>query len=446
MKRSVWVMIAGMLVPLAVQAADVPSSIAQNTPPAIDAASYVLMDYTTGQVLAQANADQRRNPASLTKLMTGLVIDHALDQHKIGLDDVVTVGNDAWAQGNPVFKGSSLMFLKPGDRVTVRDLSRGIIIDSGNDACVAMADYVAGSQAAFVKLMNEKSAQLGLQNTHFETVHGLDAPGQFTTAGDLAVISRAIIMSEPAEYHMYSEKSLTWNGITQQNRNGLLWDKNLRTEIQPFNNPEELLQQLPTLPTREYSIASIPSQQVLRLVVRQQRDENGQLGLGSGWLTEFASLKQSIALRIRTNESFHLIDDNRPIICIGNGTGIAGLMSLLQQRNRQDYSANWLIFGERQREHDFFYQETIEAWKNMGTLQRVDLAFSRDQAQRIYVQDVMREQADELISWIDQGAVIYVCGSMDGMGSGVDQALIDILGEEKVDALRQAGRYRRDVY
>ena len=225
-----------------------------------------------------------------------------------------------------------------------------------------------------------------------------------------------------------------------------LWNKNLRTEIQPFTKLEELLQQLPTLPTREYSIASIPSQQVLRLVVRQQRDENGQLGLGSGWLTEFASLKQTIALRIRSNESFHLIDDNRPIICIGNGTGIAGLMGLLQQRNRQNYTANWLIFGERQREHDFFYQETIEAWKNMGTLKRLDLAFSRDQAQRIYVQDVLREQADELISWLDQGAVIYVCGSIDGMASGVDQALTDILGEEKVDALRQAGRYRRDVY
>nr|WP_233527693.1 serine-type D-Ala-D-Ala carboxypeptidase DacD [Serratia sp. PAMC26656] len=222
--------ITGVLLPLAVQAADAPLSFPLNTPPAIDAASYVLMDYTTGQVLAESNADERRNPASLTKLMTGLVIDHALDQHKIGLDDVVTVGKDAWAQGNPVFKGSSLMFLKPGDRVTVRDLSRGIIIDSGNDACVAMADYVAGNQAAFVKLMNEKSTQLGLQNTHFETVHGLDAPGQFTTAGDLAVISRAIIMSEPAEYHMYSEKSLSWNGITQQNRNGLLWDKNLRVD------------------------------------------------------------------------------------------------------------------------------------------------------------------------------------------------------------------------
>ncbi|VEA66108.1 D-alanyl-D-alanine carboxypeptidase dacD precursor [Serratia plymuthica] len=230
MKRSVLSVITGILLPLAAQAADAPLSFPLNTPPAIDAASYVLMDYTTGQVLAENNADERRNPASLTKLMTGLVIDHALDQHKIGLDDVVTVGKDAWAQGNPVFKGSSLMFLKPGDRVTVRDLSRGIIIDSGNDACVAMADYVAGSQAAFVKLMNEKSTQLGLQNTHFETVHGLDAPGQFTTAGDLAVISRAIIMSEPAEYHMYSEKSLSWNGITQQNRNGLLWDKNLRVD------------------------------------------------------------------------------------------------------------------------------------------------------------------------------------------------------------------------
>ena len=177
MKRSVSVVIGGILLPLAAQAAETTPNFPTMTPPAIDAASYVLMDYTTGQVLAAGNADERRNPASLTKLMTGLVIDHALDQHKIGLDDVVTVGKDAWAQGNPVFKGSSLMFLKPGDRVTVRDLSRGIIIDSGNDACVAMADYVAGSQANFVKLMNEKSAQLGLQNTHFETVHGLDAPG-----------------------------------------------------------------------------------------------------------------------------------------------------------------------------------------------------------------------------------------------------------------------------
>ncbi|MGG2096362.1 sulfite reductase flavoprotein subunit alpha [Acinetobacter haemolyticus] len=225
-----------------------------------------------------------------------------------------------------------------------------------------------------------------------------------------------------------------------------LWNKNLRIEIDQIDDLETLVAQLPTLPTREYSIASIPSQQLLRLVVRQKYDANGELGLGSGWLTEFAQLKQTIALRIRTNESFHLIDDNRPIICIGNGTGIAGLMSLLQQRNRQNYTANWLIFGERQHQCDFFYEETIQAWLNMGSLQRLDLAFSRDQEQRRYVQDVLREHADELKNWIEQGAVIYVCGSIEGMATGVDQALNDILGEDAVDELRQTQRYRRDVY
>ncbi|EXB23998.1 flavodoxin family protein [Acinetobacter baumannii 1437282] len=266
-------------------------------------------------------------------------------------------------------------------------------------------------------------------------------------AGDIAEIQPAnspiAIQNFLAKYQIAAQTVVqSLNQTIEQ----VLWDKNLRIETQPFNSIEELLAQLPTLPTREYSIASIPSQQLLRLVVRQQYDDNHQLGLGSGWLTEYAPLKQPIALRIRTNESFHLIDDNRPIICIGNGTGIAGLMSLLQQRNRQNYTANWLIFGERQREHDFFYQETIEAWKNMGTLQRLDLAFSRDQQQRIYVQDILRNNADELVKWVEQGAVIYVCGSIEGMASGVDQALTDILGEQKLDELRQAGRYRRDVY
>ncbi|MEN5015014.1 serine-type D-Ala-D-Ala carboxypeptidase DacD [Erwinia sp. Eh17-17] len=200
------------------------------TSPAIDAASWVLMDATTGQILTSGNPDERRNPASLTKLMTGYVVDRAIDQKRITRDDIVTVGKDAWAAGNPVFKGSSLMFLKPGEKVSVRDLSRGVIIDSGNDACVALADYVAGSQANFVTLMNQYVEKLGLSNTHFETVHGLDAPGQFTTARDLAKLSRAIISGEPDFYQMYSEKSLTWNGITQQNRNGLLWDKTLHVD------------------------------------------------------------------------------------------------------------------------------------------------------------------------------------------------------------------------
>lgn len=225
-----------------------------------------------------------------------------------------------------------------------------------------------------------------------------------------------------------------------------LWNKDLTGEIEPFANLDHLLEQLPTLPTREYSIASIPSQQVLRLVVRQQHDESGNLGLGSGWLTQHTQVNDDVALRIRTNESFHLIDDNRPIICIGNGTGIAGLMSLLHTRTRHDYTENWLIFGERQRACDFFYASTIEAWQTTGMLKRLDLAFSRDQEQRVYVQDVIRQNAEELVSWIERGAVLYVCGSIDGMASGVDQALVEILGDEQVDELRQQGRYRRDVY
>lgn len=198
--------------------------------PQIQAGAWVLMDYTTGQILTAGNEHQQRNPASLTKLMTGYVVDRAIDSRRITPDDVVTVGADASAYGNPVFAGSSLMFLKAGDRVTVHDLSRGLIVDSGNDACVALADFIAGGEAPFVKMMNDYARKLNLNDTHFETVHGLDAPGQHSSAYDLAVLSRAIIHGEPDFYHMYSERSLTWNGITQQNRNGLLWDKNLNVD------------------------------------------------------------------------------------------------------------------------------------------------------------------------------------------------------------------------
>ena len=206
------------------------------------------------------------------------------------------------------------------------------------------------------------------------------------------------------------------------------------------------MEQLDDLPTREYSIASIPEQQVLRLVVRQQLDDQGQLGLGSGWLTQHTALRDKIQLRIRTNESFHLIADNRPIICIGNGTGIAGLMSLISARIRQDYTDNWLIFGERERAHDFFYKDTIQAWINTAMLKRIDLAFSRDQAEKVYVHHKLREHAEELKTWVEKDAVIYVCGSIEGMATDVDLALTDILGEACIDELRETGRYRRDVY
>ena len=266
-------------------------------------------------------------------------------------------------------------------------------------------------------------------------------------AGDIAEIQPG---NSPERIHAFLQKHhILKNAKVDSLETSIekaLWNKDLTGEIEPFANLDHLLEQLPTLPTREYSIASIPSQQVLRLVVRQQHDESGNLGLGSGWLTQHTQVNDDVALRIRTNESFHLIDDNRPIICIGNGTGIAGLMSLLHTRTRHDYTENWLIFGERQRACDFFYASTIEAWQTTGMLKRLDLAFSRDQKQRVYVQDVIRQNAAELVSWIERGAVLYVCGSIDGMASGVDQALVEILGDEQVDELRQQGRYRRDVY
>jgi D-alanyl-D-alanine carboxypeptidase (penicillin-binding protein 5/6) len=198
--------------------------------PQIDAETYILIDYNSGKVLAEMNADTRRDPASLTKMMTSYVIGQALKAGKITPNDMVSVGKDAWATGNPDFSGSSLMFLKPGDRVAVSELNRGIILQSGNDACVAMADYVAGSQDAFVSLMNKYVNVLGLKNTHFNTVHGLDAAGQFSSARDMALIGQALIRDVPDEYATYKEKEFTFNKIRQMNRNGLLWDSSLNVD------------------------------------------------------------------------------------------------------------------------------------------------------------------------------------------------------------------------
>ncbi|WP_029687346.1 D-alanyl-D-alanine carboxypeptidase DacA [Tatumella saanichensis] len=198
--------------------------------PDIDAEAYILIDYNSGTVLAEKNADARRDPASLTKMMTSYVIGQAIKAGKIHSEDEVTVGQDAWATGNPVFKGSSLMFLKPGDRVPVSQLTRGIVLQSGNDACVAMADYVAGSQASFVSLMNNYVQTLGLKNTHFQTVHGLDADGQYSSARDMALIGQALIRDVPDEYAIYKEKEFTFNNIRQMNRNGLLWDNSLSVD------------------------------------------------------------------------------------------------------------------------------------------------------------------------------------------------------------------------
>ncbi|WP_019209447.1 serine hydrolase [Yersinia massiliensis] len=198
--------------------------------PPVDAKAYVLMDYNSGKVLAEANGDQRLDPASLTKIMSSYVIGQAIKAGKVHPDDLVTVGKDAWATGNPALRGSSLMFLKPGDQVKLSDLNKGIVIQSGNDASIALADYVAGSQDSFVGLMNNYAKALGLTNTHFMTVHGLDAPGQYSTARDMAVLGQALIRDVPEEYALHKEKEFTFNNIRQINRNRLLWSSNLNVD------------------------------------------------------------------------------------------------------------------------------------------------------------------------------------------------------------------------
>ncbi|WP_199635184.1 serine hydrolase [Serratia sp. PAMC26656] len=208
----------------ALQAAEAPAA------PQVDAKAFVLMDYNSGKILTEGNADTRLDPASLTKIMSSYVIGQAIKAGKIKPEDMVTVGKDAWATGNPALRGSSLMFIKPGDQVPVMELNKGIVIQSGNDASIALADYVAGSQDSFVGLMNNYAKSLGLQNTHFLTVHGLDAEGQYSTARDMALLSQALIRDVPDEYALHKEKDFTFNKIRQVNRNRLLWSSNLNVD------------------------------------------------------------------------------------------------------------------------------------------------------------------------------------------------------------------------
>lgn len=209
---------------------------------------------------------------------------------------------------------------------------------------------------------------------------------------------------------------------------------------------QALVDALIPIAAREYSIASIASDGVLELIIRQERYADGSLGLGSGWLTEHATLDSAISLRLRRNSSFHLPRAPVPMILLGNGTGIAGLRSLLKARIADGQQRNWLLFGERNVAHDFHCGDELQGWLANGDLSRLDLAFSRDQAQKIYVQDRLREHAGQLRNWLADGAAIYICGSLQGMASGVDAVLNEVLGAAEVERLIESGRYRRDVY
>jgi D-alanyl-D-alanine carboxypeptidase (penicillin-binding protein 5/6) len=185
--------------------------------PNINAKAYILIDVNSGKILAEKNSDEHLPPASLTKMMTLYVISNALNQEQIHLHDAVRVSRDAWKIGG------SRMFIKEGQEVPVEELLKGIIVDSGNDACVAMAEHIAGSENVFADMMNQQAQNLGMTNSHFTDSTGLPDTNLYTTAKDLAVLGRALISEFPEYYPWYKQKWYTYNGIRQPNRNRLLW-------------------------------------------------------------------------------------------------------------------------------------------------------------------------------------------------------------------------------
>lgn len=186
-------------------------------PPAIAARSYILMDHDSGRVLAALEPDSRQEPASLTKVMTAYGVFRALKEGRIKLDDLVTISEHAWKQEG------SRMFVQVGTQVSVENLIQGMIVQSGNDATVALAEHVAGTEPTFVQMMNAYAKELGMTGSHFTNSAGMPDPEHYMTARDAVILSSALIREFPEYYRWYSQKEFSWNGITQQNRNGLLW-------------------------------------------------------------------------------------------------------------------------------------------------------------------------------------------------------------------------------
>ncbi|MBF7072622.1 D-alanyl-D-alanine carboxypeptidase [Glaciecola sp. MH2013] len=196
-------------------------------PPSVAAGGFMLMDHNTGHIIAEQNIDMRLAPASLTKIMTLYVIGKEIKAGNISLDDMVTISENAWAKN---FPDSSKMFIEVGTKVSVRDLLKGIVVQSGNDACVAMAEHIAGSEEAFASMMNAHAQSLGMTASNFVNSHGLHDAEHYTSPRDMAILSSALIKELPEAYSLYQIKEFTYNGIKQFNRNSLLWDKSMNVD------------------------------------------------------------------------------------------------------------------------------------------------------------------------------------------------------------------------
>lgn len=191
------------------------------TPPAIAANAYLLMDYNSNKILSEKNSNLPIEPASLTKMLTMYIVDQQIKEGKIRLTDEVTISKNAWKAPG------TRMFVQVGTKVTVEDLIKGVIVDSGNDASIALAEHIAGSEQVFADLMNAFAKMLGMNNSHFVNATGLPDKEHVTTAHDLSILARAIIKNFPESYRIYAQKEFTYNGIKQTNRNLLLWRNSL---------------------------------------------------------------------------------------------------------------------------------------------------------------------------------------------------------------------------
>ena len=307
----------------------------------------------------------------------------------------------------------------------------GWLADSGAQPLYPRIDVDALDEAALAAWQHQLAELAGLQDTALAAQPLLPVPGPF---GQWQLVERHCLNEGScgaATYHLALRPA---DG----------------SALPPWQSGDLVEVQVPAEPgrPREYSIASIPADGSLQLLVRVRVGEQGQVGLASQHLTQTLALGEPLSLRIRPHRRFRLADNaTRPLILIGNGTGLAGLRSHL--RARQQLAAaqpGWLLFGERQSTHDFYYRHELQALQQQGVLQHMDTAFSRDQPQRRYVQHVLAEQADRLQQWVADGAAIYVCGSLAGMASGVDAVLRQVLGDAVLDELAAEGRYCRDVY
>jgi sulfite reductase (NADPH) flavoprotein alpha-component len=294
----------------------------------------------------------------------------------------------------------------------------------------------AGATPLFERIDVDRGNAAALENWqhHLIRLAGTDdAPDWEAPAyADWRIVERELLNPGSAGAPLYRLALAPVDGVLPA------WEAGDLAQVSPPTDPEH---------PREYSIASVPADGRLELLVRLQRREDGSPGAASGWLCDDASSSDLVRLRIREHQRFRLGDNaRRPILFIGNGSGLAGLRGLLRARIGLGVRENWLLFGERNAAHDFLLRGELEDWREAGWLDRLDLAFSRDQAERLYVQDVLRAQAPTVREWMARGAAIYVCGSLQGMAGGVHVALGEIVGADALEQLTVGGRYRRDIY